>query len=97
MAIRAVAFVDPKGINDIRSKIRQSHDDLAKVIAELKKGLENLNSSGFKDAKFNELKMKLATQSTDLQNLLSFMLRHEAYLKSQEMHVMEYINSHKLK
>jgi hypothetical protein len=97
MAIRQFASVDPDALRETCAKIRQCHDDLSKVISELKKGLANLSSSGFTDTKFNELKLKMDAHNNDLQGLLTFMSRHEAYLKSQERLVQEYLNTAKLK
>lgn len=97
MAIRQFASVDPDALKETCSKIKHCHDELSKVISELKSGLLNLNSSGFTDAKFNELKVKVDAHSGDLQGLLTFMTRHEAYLKSQEKLIQEYLNATKLK
>jgi uncharacterized protein (UPF0335 family) len=97
MAIRQFVFVDEKAIREMISKIAHTHDDLKNVMKSLKSGMDSLHSDGFRDVKFRELKNKVDIHANDMQNLLNFMQRHEAYLKSQEALLVAYLNSQKLK
>jgi hypothetical protein len=97
MAIKQIASVDPKALKETANKIKVLQEELETIKKQLNTGITDLNTSGFKDIKFKELSNVVQRTDGDMKGLLGFLQRYEAYIRSQEKIINEFLNSQTLR
>jgi hypothetical protein len=90
-------IIDTKELRKMADKNRCLHDELVDISKKLIAEMAELNRSGFKDTKFDELMVRVEASGTDLKALQNFMIKYEDYLRQQEKNLSQYMQSPKLK
>lgn len=88
--------VDYVGLDQMRSKIEDQREALLKMSDKIKQQMHDLNNSGFKDAKFNELQRRIDECEKEFRNLIRFMETYASHLKQLSRDIQNYLATQKL-
>jgi hypothetical protein len=92
MAIKDMAFVDPKAVRSMADKTNHLKEELIGISKKLSGEMESLYKEGFKDAQFQDLKNRINQNQQEIQALNAFLDRYAKYLQDQAKRVDEYLN-----
>lgn len=88
--------VDYVGLDQMRSKIEDQREALLKMSDKIKQQMHDLNNSGFKDVKFNELQRRIDECEKEFRNLIRFMETYASHLKQLSRDIQNYLATQKL-